>query len=737
MSIPASNIVQVVPSVLSAGGNPLALNGLILSNSPYLPVGAPISFPSAAAVLAYFGSYAWSGSITTVSGSNIVTVNSTASGVLAVNQLLQALLATGLPPGATITSFGTYTTVNGYGTINMNVNATASGTFSATSNSLEYNMAAIYFNGYTTGTTKPTALWFSRYTQMPIQAWLRGISLGAGATLAMLQAVTSGTLQVTINGSLYQTGALNLSGATSFSNAATLMTTALGTASTTSGTTVGANTVMTIANASVGVISVGQLVTGSTVQANTYVASLGTYNPATGLGTINLSLATSGAASGAISFSMVNAVVSSATCAQGSAAMTITTVSSGALYPGMTMTGTGIAPNTYILSMGTSTGGAGTLTLSQPAIAVITTAAVTGVGPQITWNSLFNAFVVTSPSYGATSTIAVGTSSGIATVNGVSGLGLTGASVTVSQGSAAMAPATAMATVILNTQNWAAFTPAFEPIITDKLAFAAWNTSTGGQFAYVQYDSDTTITSTSSSSSCLGYWCTVNSYNGVFPVFANALGGWDAAAFTLGFCASVNYNLPGGRAAITAKAGTGIAATILDPTSAANAKANNTNFYGAYATANYPFTCFCNNGYISGSYGFLDSYMGAIWLNAAIQLAEVNMMLIQQSIPYNQSGYTTINAAVTSGASSPVQIALMNGVINPGVPLTASQTSAVNIASGVSGGIAQTLSTRGYYFQVLPATGTQRANRTSPTTTLWYMDGGSVNQLNIASIDIQ
>jgi hypothetical protein len=129
--------------------------------------------------------------------------------------------------------------------------------------------------------------------------------------------------------------------------------------------------------------------------------------------------------------------------------------------------------------------------------------------------------------------------------------------------------------------------------------------------------------------------------------------------------------------------------------------------------------------------------MGAIWLNAAIQLAEVNMMLIQQSIPYNQSGYTTINAAVTSGASSPVQIALMNGVINPGVPLTASQISAVNIASGVSGGIAQTLSTRGYYFQVLPATGTQRANRTSPTTTLWYMDGGSVNQLNIASIDIQ
>jgi len=47
------------------------------------------------------------------------------------------------------------------------------------------------------------------------------------------------------------------------------------------------------------------------------------------------------------------------------------------------------------------------------------------------------------------------------------------------------------------------------------------------------------------------------------------------------------------------------------------------------------------------------------------------------------------------------------------------------------------LATVGYYLQVLPATVTQRNSRLSPTCTLWYMDGGSVNQLNLASINIQ
>ena len=56
-TIPASAIVQVLPSVLNAGGSSLVMNGLqIHRGSPRIPVGSVLSFASAAAVSAYFGS---------------------------------------------------------------------------------------------------------------------------------------------------------------------------------------------------------------------------------------------------------------------------------------------------------------------------------------------------------------------------------------------------------------------------------------------------------------------------------------------------------------------------------------------------------------------------------------------------------------------------------------------------------------------------------------------------------
>lgn len=55
MSIPASAFVNVIPNVSSAPGNPLALNGLILSIAAALPFGSPVPFVDAASVSVYFG----------------------------------------------------------------------------------------------------------------------------------------------------------------------------------------------------------------------------------------------------------------------------------------------------------------------------------------------------------------------------------------------------------------------------------------------------------------------------------------------------------------------------------------------------------------------------------------------------------------------------------------------------------------------------------------------------------
>jgi len=585
MSIPASTIVSVVPSVLAAGGNPLALNGLFLSANNNLPVSStntPISFPTLASVQAYFGQYACS--FTATCSGVTLTVTAVASGTLAVGQEIQGSLASLVPPGTYITALGTGTGLTGTYTIS-GAGFTQAVASAMTSNCLESQMAAVYFNGFTASTTKPTALLMSRYvaTAGSTSASIFGANAfmrGATCLIASWQTVSAGTLTITVNGVQLTSSALNLSAAGTGSAAAAL-------------------------------IQAGFTLSGATL------------------------------------------------------------------------------------------------------------------GLTVTYSSLFNAFVFQTAT-NATITTCAATNITAATGTPAQALGLTASQATLSIGSAVSAPATYMAALALASTNWAAYTTCFEPIAAEKLAHSTWTSSTGSEFVYVPYDSDSTIVSSNASTTCISYVCKANSLYGTCAVYADP----NAAAFVLGFIASLNYNATSGRAAISYKSGTNIIPSITDPTSFANAVANGTNFYGLWATANSTFSFFWN-GAISGPFQWLDSYVSAIWLNNALQLALVNMFTSINSVPYNNAGYATIK----SGCGSTLNQALLNGTINRGVALTSSQANAVDTAAGLI--IDPVLATTGYYLQVLPATVTQRNNRQSPTCTLWYMDGGSVNQLNLASINIQ
>jgi hypothetical protein len=144
MSIPASAIVQVNPGVISAGGSALDLTGIIVTNNAAVPIGAVSTYPSQAAVAAFFG------------------------------------------PTST-----------------------------------EATLAANYFLGYDNSTKKPGSLGFAQYPAAPVAGYLRSGSL-ATMTLAQLQAL-SGTLTITQDGVSKTSSSIALTGATSFSNAATLI----------------------------------------------------------------------------------------------------------------------------------------------------------------------------------------------------------------------------------------------------------------------------------------------------------------------------------------------------------------------------------------------------------------------------------------------------------------------------------------------------------------------------------
>lgn len=95
----------------------------------------------------------------------------------------------------------------------------------------EYASARKYFASCQTAVTLPPYIYFGRLILSNVGAWLRGGEVDDPATkLTALQAITAGVITVTVNGTSYVTTAIDLSTATSLSNAATLIETAITTA---------------------------------------------------------------------------------------------------------------------------------------------------------------------------------------------------------------------------------------------------------------------------------------------------------------------------------------------------------------------------------------------------------------------------------------------------------------------------------------------------------------------------
>jgi hypothetical protein len=220
-TIPASYSVESTPSVLSAGGAALDLNGLALTTNTRVPIGSVLSFASADAVASYFGSTS-----------------------------AEAIVAGG--------------------------GQTLAGGPAGTG----------YFGGFENATATPGALLFAQYNTAAVGAYLRGGDISA-LTLAQLQALT-GTLTVTID-AVVKTGSVDLSAATSFSNAAVIIADTLDIegALAASFTGVISGTTLTASSVTGTPIAVGQIILGAGVTADTFITALGTGTGGAGTYTVN------------------------------------------------------------------------------------------------------------------------------------------------------------------------------------------------------------------------------------------------------------------------------------------------------------------------------------------------------------------------------------------------------------------------------------------------------------------
>lgn len=356
--------------------------------------------------------------------------------------------------------------------------------------------------------------------------------------------------------------------------------------------------------------------------------------------------------------------------------------------------------------------------------ATLIAAAFTG-GPTVAFDSLSSAFTFTSTTTGATSTIT------FATGTLAAGLNLTQSTGAVlSQGAVAATPATAMAAIVKATTNWCSFMTTFDPDNgtgnTLKMAFAAWTVAQGNRFLYAAWDTDASPTVTVPATTSLGYQVKQGQMSGVAPLWSQA----DKAAFLMGYVASLDFSATNGRATAAFRSQDGLTADVTDGTVYTNLLANGYSCYGDFATANDDFL-FLSNGQIGGQYDWIDSYVNQIWLNNQFQLAMMTGLTTVNSIPYNADGYTLIEAFLMD----PINQFQTFGGQRAGVSLSTAEAAEVNAAAGVA--IDGTLSTRGWYLQVLDPTAQVRAARGTPPINYWYMDGQSVQVLQMASILVQ
>lgn len=87
--------------------------------------------------------------------------------------------------------------------------------------SQEAALAAVYFLGFDNSTKKPGSILFAQYPQAAVSGWLRGFN--TGLSLTELKALAPGTIALTVGGALQTSASINLSAATSFSDAAALI----------------------------------------------------------------------------------------------------------------------------------------------------------------------------------------------------------------------------------------------------------------------------------------------------------------------------------------------------------------------------------------------------------------------------------------------------------------------------------------------------------------------------------
>lgn len=339
------------------------------------------------------------------------------------------------------------------------------------------------------------------------------------------------------------------------------------------------------------------------------------------------------------------------------------------------------------------------------------------------YNEQLQAFELSTTDVGATATISFG--------SGTVGLAIKLDQASGAQkdnGRAVLTDAELMTYVLNRTQNFGVITFVAEQLRADMESMAAWVTLQNSRFAYIAQDT-TGAALVANNDASFGAWLAETEQNGTVPYYGTLA----QVAALCGGIAAIDFKRTNGRRNIMFMKQSGIAASITDEADYTALMSNGYTFYGEFATANDEFR-FNVNGAVSGQFKWLDNYVNQIYMNAQFQLAMMTMLNSYGFIPYTEAGKAIHRAAARDPINEMLNFGGIVPLIDPAA-LSEQQKSIINTQAGYD--VIPNLLSQGWVLDIKTPDAQTRGNRGSFPFTFWYTDGGSVQQVNMASINVQ
>ena len=340
-------------------------------------------------------------------------------------------------------------------------------------------------------------------------------------------------------------------------------------------------------------------------------------------------------------------------------------------------------------------------------------------GTSVEYNSNLNAFIITSATTGASSSVAPAVEISSGTTATLLGLTTEEGATTIA-GSAAQSASENMNAITEADGNWASFACLYSATDAEAIALAEWNNEQKVEFLFVAHtnaDADTVPTNASNLPNSLK----TLDVEGTLVLFGDIY----HAVFVMAIGASIDWNRYNGLPSFAFRTQSGLAASVTDEITAENLLSMKANYYGRYASRVEDFTFLYNGALVGGNFGYVDAYIGNIWLRNALQNAILNGLQQVPRTPYNDDGYNQIRA----WCADPISRGINNGAIQKGVKLSEAQKAQLYAEIGLD--VADDIYTDGYYLVVQDPGAQARVNRESPVCGLWYTYGGQVNKVEL------